>query len=143
VNAEQRLVIDASVIVKWFVEEPDSSVARQLQAQGKALLAPELLILETTNAFLKKLRRGDLSQQAMQLAVEATQALVTFRPDRLLFDDALTLAKQHTLTIFDALYVELALSEGCQLVTADQRLVNASRSRLANTVLSIWEYPSV
>ena len=47
-------VIDASVLAKWFVEEDDTVAARRLQ--HLKLVAPDLLIVETTNVLWKKVR---------------------------------------------------------------------------------------
>ena len=43
------LVLDASVAVKWFVEEPGTAAALALLAEDESLIAPELVIAEVAN----------------------------------------------------------------------------------------------
>jgi predicted nucleic acid-binding protein len=52
------VIVDASVAVKWVVEEPDSAVAKSLQ--NHRLLAPDLLHVECANVLRKKALRGEL-----------------------------------------------------------------------------------
>jgi predicted nucleic acid-binding protein len=60
-------------------------------------------------------------------------------PSNLLLDDALNLAIDYGRTVYDSLFVALAIREGCQLITADERLVNAVAQKLPQVVLlSSW-----
>jgi predicted nucleic acid-binding protein len=60
-------------------------------------------------------------------------------PSNLLLDDALNLAIDYRRTVYDSLFVALAIREGCQLITADERLVNAVAQKLPQVVLlSAW-----
>jgi predicted nucleic acid-binding protein len=52
------------------------------------------------------------------------------------------LAHQYIRSVYDALYVALALQEGCQLVTADGRLYNALRPVLPDTMLWVGDLPA-
>jgi predicted nucleic acid-binding protein len=70
-NAE-RFVIDASIAVKWVVEEPGTASALSLLNQGR-LLAPELLVAECANILWKKVRRGELSKDEAVLAARLLQ----------------------------------------------------------------------
>ena len=53
-----RLVVDASVAVKWLVTEPDSDIARELAAGGDDLHAPRLMTSEIANTLWRKTRSG-------------------------------------------------------------------------------------
>ena len=67
------LVIDASIAIKWVVEEDGTSEALVLRQKAK-LIAPDLLVAECANIFWKKVQRGEL------LKAEALFApLVCFR----------------------------------------------------------------
>jgi predicted nucleic acid-binding protein len=57
------LVVDASVAIKWFVEEVRSDAARAVLDSGEPLIAPDLIVPEACNAAWKKVRRGELSQE--------------------------------------------------------------------------------
>jgi predicted nucleic acid-binding protein len=54
----KTLVVDASVVIKWFVPEPGSAAARQLLGQDHEFYAPDFLFAETANVLWKKFRRG-------------------------------------------------------------------------------------
>jgi predicted nucleic acid-binding protein len=56
-----------------------------------------------------------------------------------LLEDAYALAVQHQRTVYDTLYVALALREGCSFVTADEKLANALSSSVSSVVwLGNW-----
>jgi predicted nucleic acid-binding protein len=55
-------VVDASVVIKWFVPEVHSDAARRLLERSHQYVAPDLLYAETANAIWKKVRRGELSR---------------------------------------------------------------------------------
>ena len=52
-------VVDASVVVKWFVPEVHSDAARRLLTLSHEYFAPDLLFAETANTIWKKIRRGE------------------------------------------------------------------------------------
>ena len=52
-------VVDASVAIKWFIDEPDSAEAAFLLRHP--LSAPDLLAPERANVLWKKVTRAELS----------------------------------------------------------------------------------
>ena len=76
------LVIDASVAVKWVIEEEGTTQA--LALRGLALTAPDLLIAECANILWKKVRHSELSEReaafAAGLLARADFDLVAMRP---------------------------------------------------------------
>jgi predicted nucleic acid-binding protein len=58
------VVVDASLALKWTIEEPYSAEARALLANWhnnqRRLLAPALFLYEVTNVLAKRMRRGQL-----------------------------------------------------------------------------------
>ncbi len=123
------LVVDASVAVKWYVPEDGSREAAELLTGRRPLLAPDLLVPEVGNILWKKVRRGALpiadAESMLHLFVSGLP--LTLHSASLLIGTALTIAIGFQRTVYDALYLALAESEDCQVVTADQRLVNALR----------------
>src|SRR5262249_48717924 len=86
-------VIDASVVVKWFVPEIHSDAARRLLEEPHRYFAPDLVFAETANTIWKKVRRGELkSAQGRQLVVDIGRASVEAVPCRMLAEDAFALA---------------------------------------------------
>ena len=125
-----RYVVGSSVAAKWIIPEADSDKALRLlddYLQGThELLAPDWFLAEVANVFGKAavVRRLITPKQATEgfSAVQA-QAPLLF-PSAPLVVKALDLAIAHNRAVYDCLYVALAISEGCQLVTADQAIVS-------------------
>ena len=128
-----RVVVDASVALKWFVAEPGSLEAQQLleaAAQGDlVLLAPEHWVAECANALWKKLTR--LRTLPITLAFEALEGLadtaMSTVPTRTLITRAFAISVQRNCSVYDALYLALALATAARFVTADRRLAAVGR----------------
>jgi predicted nucleic acid-binding protein len=120
------LVVDASVALKWVVDEAGSAAAAALRASS--LAAPELLLEECANVLWVKQRRGELTadeaRERLRLLFEAPVQLV---PSAGVLNRALELAIHLDQTVYDCIYLALALHLDGQLVTADRRLAEASR----------------
>src|SRR5207245_2821532 len=56
-------VVDANLVIKWYVEEPDSDAARVLFWETEAFAVPDLLFLETASTLSKKVRKGELTRE--------------------------------------------------------------------------------
>jgi predicted nucleic acid-binding protein len=136
------LVTDASVVAKWFLDEEHRIEARSIRGGQFALAAPDFLIIELGSIFAKKIRRGEFSRANVAPSFSVVQNLVEFTTARYLLDEALSLAVLYRRSFYDSLYVALAIREGCQLVTADQRLYNALRPALPETMLWVGDVPS-
>jgi predicted nucleic acid-binding protein len=121
------LVVDASVVVKWYVPEGGSTEASALLNRPEQRLAPDLLVAEFGNVLWKKVRTGELTtSEAREIANAFVSAPpVVLRPSAPLLAAALEIASIYGRTVYDALYLAVALSEGCPMLTADARLVQA------------------
>jgi predicted nucleic acid-binding protein len=116
-------VVDASVVVKWFVPEIHSDAARRLLALPHEYVAPDLLFAETTNTIWKKIRRDELTpEQGQQLVADIGQIAVETVSCRALADDAHALATATGRTVYDSMYVALAVRLNTRALTADDRL---------------------
>ena len=120
------LVIDASVAVKWVVEEEGTKEALALRDQ--ALAAPDLLIAECANILWKKVRRNELSEQeavfAAGLLARADIELMAMRP---YLEAAVRIAVALDHPAYDCIYIALAEAEGLRFVTADMSLLRKVR----------------
>ena len=117
------LVIDASVAVKWVIEEDGSADAAALLGGGHALCAPDLLMPECANILWKKARRAEITADEAILAAELLQrAAIELVPMRPLMAAALRLAVELGHPAYDAAYLALSRDRGCPLVTADGQL---------------------
>lgn len=119
-------VVDASVVVKWFVPEIHSDAAQKLLIQSHRYLAPELLFAETANTIWKKVRRGELTAaRGRQLVIDIGRVAVETISCRALTEDAYTLASATGRAVYDAMYLALAARLDTRMITADDRLVAA------------------
>jgi predicted nucleic acid-binding protein len=119
-------VVDASVVIKWFIDEVQPEAARHLQADYYDLLTPDLLWPECGNILWKKVRLGELSIDAARLIWEGLeQQPISILPSILVLESVLEVAFDTNRTVYDSCYVALAMLTGCELVTADHRLFNA------------------
>ncbi len=136
-------VIDASVVIKWVVEEEGTAEALALRRQAR-LIAPDLLVAECANILWKKVRRSELSAEEARLAARLLQAAeIELRPSRSLLEEATHLAIDLDHPAYDCLYLALAMSEDCRFVTADARLVRkleqSSEASFGGRALSLME----
>ncbi|HEX6288971.1 MAG TPA: type II toxin-antitoxin system VapC family toxin [Herpetosiphonaceae bacterium] len=134
------LVVDSSVVIKWFDAEPYATEAERIllaYEQGTlTLLAPDLLLAEVGNIIWKKhtlLQRWSATES--QEALANFQALsFTLISTSTLLDDAFHLAVTQQRTVYDSLYLALSPRERCPFVTADERFVNAVHSTFPQVV---------
>jgi predicted nucleic acid-binding protein len=137
------LVVDASVGIKWVVDEPGSEEAVALIA-GRRLIVPSLFWVETANVLSMKAKRGQLTRAAVTDAwrdlAEAPVEAVSLSPDAV--SPALTLAQDIQHTVYDCAYLAVALAAGCPVVTADRRFASivAAHPYLAGRVLLLNEW---
>ena len=117
-------VVDASVVVKWFVPEIHSEAARRLLDLPHTYFAPDLLFAETANTVWKKIRRNELKpEHGRRLVADISRAAIDAVPCRLLAEDAHALAVATDRTVYDCLYLALARRLNTRMLTADDRLV--------------------
>lgn len=119
------IILDASVVIKWFQEERDSERAISYQikhARGKEqIVAPDLLLYEVTNVLRhKKSVNDEVIDGALNILAALELSLFSFSPVEL--KEVSRFARLYEVSVYDALYVVLAKRLGCSLVTADKKL---------------------
>jgi len=120
------LIVDASVALKWVLEEDGSDVARALVAD-ETLAAPDLLFIECANVLWVKARRGNLSIANAKAAYAAIEAApIRPIPVHLYAAAAQSIAFDLDQTPYDSLYLAIALAERATLVSADVAFANAA-----------------
>ena len=119
-------VVDASVAVKWFVPEIDSDAAAALLTDEHGLHVPDLLFPEFGNILWKKVSRRELTRGEALAALTGLQAVpLQVHRTKSLLETALHLAFDTGRTVYDCLYLALALVLDCRTITADTRLYNS------------------
>lgn len=144
------VVVDTNIVIKWVVDEPDSSTAKALLKEwinkGIAILAPALLTYEVTNVLYQNVRKGEMTLEEAKIAL--TQILLSelqldFSQDPALSIRATELAdKSGIRATYDSHYLALAERKGCEFWTADTRLWKAVKGKL-DWVRLLAEYHAI
>ena len=121
------IVVDASVGIKWFIPEVRSAEARQWRRTSIELHVPAFFFnVEVANILWKKVQRTELTRADGDQILGSLDALpLTRHPEGPLLSAAFDLADKTKRTVYDCLYLALAVELAGQLVTADQRLYNS------------------
>jgi predicted nucleic acid-binding protein len=119
-----RIVVDASVALKWVLNEPDKDAADALM--GDELFAPDLLRIEAANALWAFQRRGGMTADEVQDRLALLVASpVRFSSQPQDVDQALSIACRLKHPVYDCVYLALAMRERATMVTADKRFLAA------------------
>ena len=122
-----KSILDASVVIKWFVKEQDRDKAitylTAFQNNEVVLIFPSLLFYELGNVLIKKKATIGLINEVMVkfqqlnlLGLEIQDiGLLSFRQ---IYQNSI----EYSLTFYDAAYLTLMQKENCQFVTADRKL---------------------
>lgn len=123
------VIVDASVVVKWFVVEELHAEARDLLTGTEALFAPDILATEVANALWAKAARGEIDEPVAlrDVAAVSGRGEPELRPSPPLAPRAFSLARQLNHPVYDCVYLALAERLDAPLVTADRRFVAAVR----------------
>jgi predicted nucleic acid-binding protein len=121
-------VIDASVLIKFFIPEILSEKAEELNTQvgegSLRLLAPDLIFVEAGTIIWKKHRMKELIPSEAKEIIDAIVALpLEIVASKALMPLAVDIGLAYGITVYDALYVSVAKIHESILVTADRKLV--------------------
>ncbi len=123
-----RLVLDASITADWLLDdefEPRAADAlTRLRRDGA--IVPPLWHDEVRNALLAAERRGRVSQNGTTERLDSLKALPIRTDGDTNLQAAFNLAREHGLSFYDALYLELAKRLGTTLATLDRKLAGAA-----------------
>ncbi len=130
----ETYVLDCSLAAKWILPEPGRAPALELfkrYASGEIyLIAPDLLLAEFASLLAKRQRRKQIS---MQQAAEAFRWMTRCAPKlydmRARLTPALKLSLRFQMSLWDCVYVALAVENDCAMLTADRRLFGADGGR--------------
>jgi predicted nucleic acid-binding protein len=136
-------VVDSSVVVKWFVPEAFEAEALRARDGGRPLHAPNFLDVEVGSILWKKVQRGELTRAgADAILAQLPGQAVTRHEAAGLLPPAFEIACRAGRTVYDSLYVALAVQLGGVMVTADEKLVNAlAGTPWAGSVMRLHDVP--
>ncbi|MEM2961018.1 MAG: type II toxin-antitoxin system VapC family toxin [Candidatus Bathyarchaeia archaeon] len=141
-----RIVADASVIVKWIIPEDYTEDALRLRddfLDGRVdIHAPSTLLLEVASALRKYHLRGFISENMTEKALEliASSEIRLHEIDLNMALKSLKISLDYNITVYDASYVALALSLNTVMYTADDKLLSNQRMMGLEIVKHVKEY---
>lgn len=129
----KKFVVDCSVAVSWFLQdEKNAEIHHTLEAlRTIAAYVPGIFFLEFMNVLLVGEQRNRLSQAESKQIIDRLSLLsieVDFSANSAYAGDVLDLARQYSLTTYDAAYLELALRLSLPLATFDKSLRKAAKA---------------
>lgn len=126
-------VLDASVVLKWFLRDKEGEVEQALRLRDDflagfvRLLAPELLVVETANVM--RFKKGSDSATVTRAVASLWQMEFILPGSSEVSDLATRLAFELGATIYDTTYLALAEVTGARLVTADKKFYKKADGR--------------
>jgi predicted nucleic acid-binding protein len=134
-----EFVIDPSVLIQGYIRESNSprvmTILRGLtSSEPDILYAPEFCLVECTNILWKHVRFHGMPINTARKAVEALSNLpLTLQPVISILPRALNIGLNYQLPIYDSLYIALADSLLCPLITIDEKQATAARANNVST----------
>ena len=134
----KTVVVDASVAAKWFLPRAGETFTTEAEELLNSyvigelrILVPDLFWAELANIFWKAVRQGRWTRTAAETALLAIlNRTIPTIPALTLLEDAFDIALTFDRSVYDCVYVSLAVASKCDLVTADERLANALATHL-------------
>ncbi len=131
------VVPDASVAAKWLVwaGEPLEAEALnllELRNQGQLeFIVPDLFWFEIGSILCKAVQRGRCAEETAKQSIPALRGYdLTTEPSEPLLESAFAIARHYNRSFYDSVYIALAVSRQATLITADEKLANATAAYL-------------
>ena len=106
------------------------ALSRQSGKNEIQIIVPDLFWVELASVLWKAIRQGNFPQDSADAALESLKRFDFPTVSSLeLLDEAFQIATAHGRSVYDCLYVALAIQNGAQPITADERLANALAAR--------------
>lgn len=126
----KRIVIDASVVLKWYLSEEKNGhsaleILDKYVSYEVDLIVPSLLEYEILNGLLIARKRGRIQEEMVSMAVEGFLNLeIEQKNVSFFYPEIFNFSEFYNLSVYDASYLALAKKESVLLVTADRSLFN-------------------
>ncbi|MCE5330162.1 type II toxin-antitoxin system VapC family toxin [bacterium] len=126
---EKKIVIDASIGIKWFKSENENNLENALFLREKILnneitvFIPDLFLYEVLNTLL--LNTGFIEEELNEaLNTIYLMELQIINSDKDLTKRALSISYNYKITYYDSLYISLAEAYNALLVTEDKKILS-------------------
>lgn len=135
--AKNNIILDASVIIKWFIDEEDSDKALSyldiIQNNQRAVIVPSLLTYEIGNILLNKKASvtmvGEIMNTLQNLGLEVED--IGLKWFRKIYQNSI----DYSITFYDSAYITLMQKENCEFITADKKLFQKVNKAFAGVKL--------
>jgi predicted nucleic acid-binding protein len=126
----KAIVIDASALDAFLLEEGDHEKIRELLIQG--VCATELVVTESCNAILMAVRRRRINEEQAAKALDVLLSFIgtnikIFEQSGSLLHEAYRIAKENGSAIYDSVYVALAKQLGGSLSSRDPKQIEIAK----------------
>jgi len=120
-------LIDSSALIKYFSREEGWERVREVMLEGVVTL--DLAIMELSNALWKKVRRAEMSIDIARSILEdlITNKAIPIESEDKYLDKAFEIAVEHGLTVYDSLFIAMALKRSLDLITCDENQASIAR----------------
>lgn len=130
--------MDASVAAKWCLPAKGETLTDEAlrllgrYAKGEIrFVVPDLFWAELANLLWKAVRQGRSVKSAAETALRSLrERRLPTVPSLVLLDLAFNIASGFDRTVYDSLYLALAVQSKAELITADEKLANAVAAQL-------------
>ena len=141
----KKTVVDASVAIKWVVQEDGTDAALGLRSRFR-FAAPELIVAECSNILWKKVQHGGIMREEAIMASRLLERSdIELLPMRSILEETTALAIDFGHPAYDCVYLALARKRQSRFVTADRRLldiINRKTPEYAKLCISLYQQAS-
>lgn len=117
-------VIDSSALIKYLTKEENWQKIENHIKEGCVTL--DLAIKETANALMKKTLKNEVDIKTAKQIIAHLSKIVKIMPQEEQFEKALETSTKHKITIYDALFIALAVNTNQPLITSDRKQAETS-----------------
>jgi predicted nucleic acid-binding protein len=126
-------VIDSSALIKYVSKEEGWEIVETHIKEGCVTL--ELAIKETANALVKKVLKNEVATETAKKIIAHLPKIVRIVPQTEHFSKALEIATKYKITIYDALFIALAVNFGQPLLTSDKKQAEISEKYITTALI--------
>jgi predicted nucleic acid-binding protein len=126
-------VIDSSALIKYVLREEGWEIVETHIKEGCVTL--ELAIKETANALVKKVLKNEVATETAKKIIAHLPKIVRIVPQTEHFSKAVEIATKYKITIYDALFIALAVNFGQPLLTSDKKQAEISEKYITTALI--------
>jgi len=131
------IVVDASALASFLLKE--EGWREVCEAIREGALSPDLALKEVSNVILKRFKRGEMSREEVDAALQALRTLVEralkVEGEGKYIEDAIRVAMERGITVYDAIYIVFSKDKNLRLMTSDRSQARAASEEGVKVIL--------